>query len=620
MAESELSIRISVAASDAISALEAVQKRIGTVADAAGAMANPNLDLTVTANVSAVDALQARIDALDGKELPLSVDADGASVDALQERLDGLDGQEVSVDVSSPGLEKLPGAAKRAESGLAALRAAAGKTGVAIGSLSRQVGMLVARGAAWGYDKIKAGFLAISAAVAAGTAAVVHFGVQQEQSRQRMQVMLGSVEQGNTLFRQLQEFANVTPFDTAEVVKAGQTLLTFGVAAGDVNNRLKMIGDASAATGKPLNDLATIYGQVMARGRADAERLNQLTEAGIPIVRMLADAQGTSAQGIYERAAAGKITAADVTAAFQAMTSSGGVFSGMMEKQSRTVGGLWSTLVGNIQTAAGMLGEQLAPVMRMVLDKAIEVVDAIGAMVEDGRMVQMFADWGRSGVVFFAELTKRCHDFYTFTIAAFRTIGAAVEMVWSGIKTGLLGIITAAVSAVEAAINQYLKIYNRLASALGKQEVSVNWKWTKALADTTAESARETRDAYRRWTDGGYFGQAMVDNEAFALDVDAWADRIDSAIGKGAEKVQQAIAAGNQETELAGAVQSEVADVIREAGDPGRTPDLRIVDSLTRIGMYNFGAAALNSLDVERNSLLREIVAQVSLRPSIVRI
>lgn len=139
------------------------------------------------------------------------------------------------------------------------------------------------------------------------------------------------------------------------------------------------------------------------------------------------------------------------------------------------------------------------------------------------------------------------------------------------------------------------------------------------MAETTAESARDTRDAYRRWTDGGYFGQAMVDNEAFALDVDAWADRVDGAIEQGAEKIQQAIA-GNREEELAVSVRSDAAGASRAAGDAGRAPELRIVDSLTKIGMYNFGAAALNSLDVERNSLLREIAAQVGLRPTIVRV
>ena len=188
---------------------------------------------------------------------------------------------------------------------------------------------------------------------------IQQLGAGLEMTRMGFQTMLGDAEKGNAMLAKLNEFANFTPFSNEEIIQSGKTLLAYGVPAGNVEGLLKRLGDASAGSGKKIAELAPIFGKVFAKGRADTEALYMMTDASIPIIDALGKMYGKSNGEILKMAESGQITAGDIDKAFTQMTSSGGIFANLMEKQSKTSIGLWSTITGQISAAAMNIGERM---------------------------------------------------------------------------------------------------------------------------------------------------------------------------------------------------------------------------------------------------------------------
>lgn len=492
-----------------------------------------------------------------------------------------------------------------ASRGAAILRAVASATARSVRALGADIAATAKRGGSWAAHKgafaLKAGLVSLAALTLAAGVAIAKFGVEQEQSRIRLQVMLGSVEKGNAILAQLQKFANVTPFNTREVVNAGSTLLAYGVAAGDVQETLRMIGDISAGTGKDLNELSAIYGKVLSKGKIETEQLNQLSEAGVPIIKTLAAMYGVTGEEIYDMASKGKLSSEDLRKAFAQMTAEGAIFGGMMDKQSQTVGGMWSTVVGTLETVAGTLGEQLAPMAKMVLGYFVQWSDKLGEMAADGRLLEMLGNIAIVGVTAIVEIIKWGATMQNHFAAAFHTIGAIGKMLWAGLKTGVLGVVTTIVATFQTMVNGILAAYNVVLNAFGKKGVEINWNATESLAEETAAAAKETKDAYAEATDGRYFGQAMVDNAKLDKGLDGLGKRIEDMIRKGVaagmpDKSPKTPDENNENNE------NNEGKVVPQLASPKTT-----VDDLSKIGLYNFGSAAVISLDQERNKILLKI-------------
>lgn len=224
--------------------------------------------------------------------------------------------------------------------------------------------------------KVFAG-LAIGAGVVALGKKVFSLGVKMEQTRVSFETFLGSAERADKTLKELNEFSNVTPFTNEEVIKSGKSLLAFGVSNRKLIPTLKKIGDISAATGKDFNELTTIYGKARIAGTLYAEDINQLVEAGIPIIDLFAKQLGISNNQVKKFASEGKLQFSELEKAFTSLTSEGGRFFNLMEKQSQTVGGKISTLVGKFQLLGSSIGEAIAPLVAPLLDDAIGKIDML---------------------------------------------------------------------------------------------------------------------------------------------------------------------------------------------------------------------------------------------------
>ena len=231
-------------------------------------------------------------------------------------------------------------------------------------------------GVSGGFSKLTSLAMRFGAVAGVGIMAkkVVSLGADMEQTRVAFGTFMGDTEKANTLIAKLNEFANFTPFDNAEVIKSGKMLLSAGMSSDKISTSLKTLGDIASGVAMPLDELSQIYSKSMNKGKLQAEELNQISERGIPLMAELSRMTGKSTAEIYKLAESGSITSDVLTTAFQNMTSEGGTYFNLMEKQSQTLGGKWSTMVGQLQTIGIKLGEALIPVLSKLVEFGLKII------------------------------------------------------------------------------------------------------------------------------------------------------------------------------------------------------------------------------------------------------
>jgi len=210
----------------------------------------------------------------------------------------------------------------------------------------------------------------------AGQAAIAY-----EQLFKQFETFLGSADKARKVLVELEKFSTATPFEPDQVNQAARALLAFGFESEKLIPTLSKIGDIAAATGKDFNELALIYGKARTAGVLYTEEINQLTEAGIPIIAELAKQFNVNESEVKKLGETGQIQFANLEAAFESLTSEGGRFFNLMENQSQTTGGRISTLTGNVAGLQKELGDKLLPVTGKVVDGLNDVVTAFRNLI-----------------------------------------------------------------------------------------------------------------------------------------------------------------------------------------------------------------------------------------------
>lgn len=153
------------------------------------------------------------------------------------------------------------------------------------------------------------------------------------------------------------------------MVRASQRMLAFGFSSKQVIPTLTAIGDAAAGLGvgaEGVNQIVTAVGQIQAKGKVQGDELLQLTEVGVPALRILANQFGVSTAKMQEMVSKGAVPASRAIPALLQGISKGtkGVagqttaFAGLMKRQSTTLVGVWSNFV---DVANRRLGQLVAP-------------------------------------------------------------------------------------------------------------------------------------------------------------------------------------------------------------------------------------------------------------------
>lgn len=167
-------------------------------------------------------------------------------------------------------------------------------------------------------------------------------------------VSLGAIIQdqnrANQLFSEIKSFALKSPVSIMDLTKYTKQVAAYGIETEKLFDTTKMLTDVSVGLGVDLQRIVLFFGQVRARGALFSSEIRQATEAGIPLLELLAkkysdlnDQMVTTAQ-VQKMVEKGMVGFDMVEQIFKDMTSAGGMFYNMQEKQGNTLFGLWAKL------------------------------------------------------------------------------------------------------------------------------------------------------------------------------------------------------------------------------------------------------------------------------------
>jgi tape measure domain-containing protein len=229
--------------------------------------------------------------------------------------------------------------------------------------------------------------LVAAALVAAGVKAIAAAS-QVADFHIALETMLGSKVKAKQVEAEITAIAAKSPFELSEVQNLTKQLVAYGFSAKEIAPTITQLGNISAGVGKEkLPQLTLALGQVKAAGKLMGGELRQFTEAGVPLLEMLAEQSGKSAGQIMADMKKGIAPSfKEVQSAIAAAAGEGGKFGGLMEKMSQSTSGLWSNMQDGIYQLSAALGERLAG-------------SANGAIAGINGLISVFTDFVKIGDV-----------------------------------------------------------------------------------------------------------------------------------------------------------------------------------------------------------------------------
>lgn len=211
---------------------------------------------------------------------------------------------------------------------------------------------------------------------------IVRVHGEMQQLNIAFSTMLKSQEKADTLMSGLKTFATDTPFGLMDSAKGAKQLLAYGTTAENIIGDLKMLGNVASGVSAPLGDIVYLYGTLRSQGRAYAVDIRQFAGRGIPIYAELAKVLKVNVDQVNELVSAGKVGFPEVEQAFKNMTSGGGMFEGLMEKQTASVTGQIEKLKDNIQFMFDAIGTSSEGAIYGAIDGASTLVENYQAVGE----------------------------------------------------------------------------------------------------------------------------------------------------------------------------------------------------------------------------------------------
>lgn len=219
---------------------------------------------------------------------------------------------------------------------------------------------------------------------------------QTAKAQKQFEAFTGSADKAKGIVADLTGFANAKVFNTQEVFQAGKALLAFGESSENLVPVLSRIADISRATGKDFGELTTIYGKARTAGVLYAEDINQLVDAGIPIIQEFAKQMGVSESQVKKLASEGKISFKELESAFISLTTGAGTFVGQAEA-GIDAADRFSVAWEKALTKVGIL---LKPVWDSILNGLTGIIEKVTAIGDS----ESFGDFAKKVILAGVEL------------------------------------------------------------------------------------------------------------------------------------------------------------------------------------------------------------------------
>ena len=202
-----------------------------------------------------------------------------------------------------------------------------------------------------------------------------------EMQQRSLQVLLQNKDEANELWDKTVSLAVKSPFRIKELVTYTKQLAAYRVESDKLFETNKMLADVSAGLGVDMNRLILAFGQVKAANYLRGTELRQFSEAGVNMLGELAkyftelEGRAVSVGDVFERVSKRMVTFQDVNEIFKRITSEGGIFFKMQEKQSETLKGMIMNFRDSMDLMLNDIGKDQDSILKNSIRLAKEFVD-----------------------------------------------------------------------------------------------------------------------------------------------------------------------------------------------------------------------------------------------------
>ena len=212
-----------------------------------------------------------------------------------------------------------------------------------------------------------------------------------ELQRISLRAILQDVQGADRLFSQIKKLSVESPFQFKELVSYAKQLSAFSVPLSELYDTTKRLADVSSGLGVDMGRIILAYGQVRSAAVLRGQELRQFTEAGIPLVDQLAkkfselEGRVVSAGEVFEKISNRMVPFQMVKDIFTDLTSEGGMFYQMQEKQAESLAGKISNLADAYDIMLSDIGEANEGILKGGVDLIAELFqnwEEVGQWIE----------------------------------------------------------------------------------------------------------------------------------------------------------------------------------------------------------------------------------------------
>lgn len=304
--------------------------------------------------------------------------------------------------------------------------------------------------------------------------------------------ILQNKEQADKLFSQITTLAVQSPFTVKELTTYTKSLSAYSVEYEKLYDTTKMLADVAAGLGVDMQRLILAFGQVKAANFLRGTETRQFTEAGINMLGELSkyyselEGRVVSVTEVMDRQFKRMISFQDVEAVFQRLTSEGGMFYNMQEKQAETLAGMRSNLQDSIDLMLNDIGQANEGAIKGILN-------FIKSIVENWKTIAQIAEPIASMLVLYFSITKGSQG---------------LSKIWESLSRNI-GIVVATMTRAEAAQRKFnLATQANAWLAVGTVVATVVWEVVNAI-----KAAREEQEKLNEIASEGYFNSVTSQAE-----------------------------------------------------------------------------------------------------------
>lgn len=313
-------------------------------------------------------------------------------------------------------------------------------------------------------------------------------------------------QKADEVFAQVQQLALKSPFSIMQLNTYTKQIAAYGVEADKLVGTTKELADVSAGLGVDMGRLILAYGQVKTANYLRATEVRQFTEAGLNITQELANyftelnGKMVTAGDVTEMITKRMVKFEDVAEVFHRVTSAGGMFYNMQEKQSeglygqmRRIGDAYSIMLNDIgKSNHGQIAAVLSTIREMISSwRSVASFIKVAAMSTAAYI----------GVAKFAAIVEMLNKTATgYKLVAFATNAATAAQLKNNaaVVANPYALAAAAIALVVAGIYEWATATDQLTEDLQRMQEETFADATDSVARFTelADTVRDVTKAY----------------------------------------------------------------------------------------------------------------------------